>query len=997
MFNAGSIFAKLGIDTSQFQANVKGAQTTVQSFATQTSSALGNVASSAGSFGGSVSGMTGGMREAASSSTSLGSTLKGLAGSFVALYAIREVTSALKEFTSFAFNGAVKLEQVSIAFTTMLGSADLAKQSLENLAKFAKSTPFELPQVQEGATKLLAYGVTAADLIPTLQMVGDVAAGVGKDKFEPLIRAFGQVSAKGRLMGTELLQISETGFNVAEAMGVTRASLEDMVSKGEVSFGDLKQAFINATSDGGKFFGLMENQSKSAGGVISNLKDTFGHLATAIAGVDKDGTIRPGGLFDKAKTILQNLLDALNPNIDAMIELGDAVIDVVEAALTPFLGKIGDINAADLKGTLETWTARMEQFSIGVGIAANLINTLYNVLKMGFNVIYQAGVMFNAFVKVVAAVFQDASNYARVFVTQGLARVANSLNALSHGDFSGAMSSFNGFMTSVLNSSNLTTAAVGNLSATWSGAQDSLIAGAGDVVGAWDGLTTAISLAFQEASPEIINLKDDVTDLGGSATDAGDAIKDALGKVKDDSGDTKTAIKGIGDALSALKTKANDVFSTFKERKKDVLEAMDSMKQGVINLRKEIDQIKTDSRKVIDDLKTQFQTDKLELKVTLGENIGKELLALEKTISENSAEIVDIQNDSSDEIAKINADLYETETEAQEQFAKDSIKIEEDRAEEIARIAKQRDYMSEDVDLISASDVRDSVKSAEEEIQKIKHSISDYSTQAERDEAAERIAILEKERDDKIAAFNKQLDDELESVTTAAEKQQSVIQTALDEEIADAREKAAEAVAIQEQESADKIAILQQEIDEANAIMAANQATFTEYADAILEARRVASLDSIQVLMEQFQAEKDALKEKLETDIVTEKDARDQKIVDAKQAFADEMDINVENLKDLDKFWKKKENKYQDHLDTIASKRKKALEKLDEEFTAAFEAFDANTGGALTKEAGGTDIEISKDKSGNAQITIENMNVSNESDINTLITRLTNLLNAATA
>ena len=109
------------------------------------------------------------------------------------------------------------------------------------------------------------------------------------------------------------------------------------------------------------------------------------------------------------------------------------------------------------------------------------------------------------------------------------------------------------------------------------------------------------------------------------------------------------------------------------------------------------------------------------------------------------------------------------------------------------------------------------------------------------------------------------------------------------------------------------------------------------------------------------------------------------------------MDINVENLDNLKKFWNKKENKYQDHLDRIAHKRKKALDKLEAEFTAAFEAFDSNTGGALTKQAGGTDIEISKDKSGNAQITIENMDVSNASDINTLISRLTSLLNAATA
>lgn len=987
MFNAGSIFARLGLDSSEFTANIKGSKASLDSFATATDEKLSNVAGSTNSLSGSVNNMASGMKQASGSAESLGSSLKSLARKIASLYIIKEAVSAVKDFASYAFKGAVNLEQVSIAFTTMLGSADIAKQSLEELAAFAKKTPFELPQVQEGATKLLAYGVTAKDLIPTLQMVGDVAAGVGMDKFEPLIRAFGQVSAKGRLMGTELLQISETGFNVAEAMGVTRASLEAMVSAGQVSFGELKHAFINATSNGGKFFGLMENQSKSAGGMISNLKDSFGQLATAIAGVDKDGTMRPGGLLDRAKGFLQNLLDAINPNIDAMIAFGDAVVDVVQAALEPFLGKLNDINAADLKGTLEDWTAQMKNFSIGVGIAANVVNLLFQTIKEGVFVLVGAGKMMHAFLVVVNAVFMDATNAASNFIQRGIGGVGTSLNKLVHRDFSGAGSAISGIFTGMAYSSAYADSAMNSLSSTWDATQVSLIGGANDVVGAFDGLSTAISLAFLQASPDIIEpTKDALDGLGGSAIDAGDAINDATGKIKD-SKDAKTSINSLKDALNLLKNKAGEVFDTFKKRRTDVKDAMEAMHTSVKKLRLEISKIKDAAHNAINGkggLRDLFSQDLSDLKTGLGDNVAKELLGLEDTISSNAAKIIEINGDTATKVASINSDLYDDETKAQTKYAADSVAIEEDRLADIAKINEKRDYSEFE-------------KDAAEEVARIKHSISDYSTQAERDEAEERYAIIEQEKQDKINKLNEELDAEIASVTTAAEKQQTTLQAALEKELTDARTKAAEAIAIYQQESTDKVAILQKEIDDSNAIIVAHQSTFQRFAANIVAARTTAAQDSIAVLLSQFQVEKTALKTKLAEDIQTEKGAKNQAIKDAKDAFAEEMDVNVKNLDNLKEFWKHKENRYQDHLDTIASKRKKALNKLDEEFTAAFEVFDSKTGGALSKTAGGTDIEISKSKSGAATITIENMNVSNSSDIDTLVSRLSNLLNVATA
>lgn len=181
-----------------------------------------------------------------------------------------------------AIDQAAAFEQTSVAFETMIGDAEKAKKLLADIAETAKKTPFQLPELEEGAKRLLAYGVDVDKLIPTLKMLGDVTSGVGTEKMPQLILAFGQISAKGRLMGTELRQLTETGFNLAEAMGVTNAQLEEMVSQGEVSFADVEAAFQRATSEGGKFFNLMENQSQTFGGQVSNLKDSLTLLSREI-------------------------------------------------------------------------------------------------------------------------------------------------------------------------------------------------------------------------------------------------------------------------------------------------------------------------------------------------------------------------------------------------------------------------------------------------------------------------------------------------------------------------------------------------------------------------------------------------------------------------------------------------------------------------------------------------------------------------------------------
>ncbi len=192
------------------------------------------------------------------------------------------IGAATAIFGKSAVDAAAQMEQQAVAFNTLTGSAERGKKTLEDLIGFASSTPFEIPQILEQSKRLLAMGTSAEDLIPTFRALGDVAAGVGMEKLPQLVLAFGQIQATGRLMGTELRQLTEAGFNLADAMGISNQELREMVENGEVSFADVKKAFMDVTAEGGRFNDMMANASQTTSGRLSNLSDNIFRLKAAI-------------------------------------------------------------------------------------------------------------------------------------------------------------------------------------------------------------------------------------------------------------------------------------------------------------------------------------------------------------------------------------------------------------------------------------------------------------------------------------------------------------------------------------------------------------------------------------------------------------------------------------------------------------------------------------------------------------------------------------------
>lgn len=181
-----------------------------------------------------------------------------------------------------------EFEQTNIAFTTMLGSAEKAEVLLKELADFAARTPFTITGVEQNAKQLLAMGISTEKLLPTLKSLGDVSAGLNVP-LERIALNFGQVAVQGKLTGRELRDFSVAGIpliaELSKNLGVTEAVIKEMVSAGDIGFSDVENAFTTMTSSGGKFFDLMDAQSKTFLGQVSNIQDSFIKLARVMGEV----------------------------------------------------------------------------------------------------------------------------------------------------------------------------------------------------------------------------------------------------------------------------------------------------------------------------------------------------------------------------------------------------------------------------------------------------------------------------------------------------------------------------------------------------------------------------------------------------------------------------------------------------------------------------------------------------------------------------------------
>ena len=254
-----------------------------------------------------------------------------------------------------AIGEAFKFEKATTDFKVLLGNIDAAKEHLADLRSFAASTPLTLDDLSKSSKLLLSFGASVDEVMPALKMLGDIALGDAQ-KFQGLSLVFAQVKSAGKLMGQDLLQMINQGFNpltiISQQTGKSMSELKDMMGEGAISFEMVAEAMRIATSEGGLFNNAMKESSKTGEGMISTLQDNWTEAVRTFGEAFSD-TAKGGIGFLTQK--LQELTE------DGTIELwatkvASALTQIKDGAMAVIgpLGKVLSFGWKSLKGSYES-------------------------------------------------------------------------------------------------------------------------------------------------------------------------------------------------------------------------------------------------------------------------------------------------------------------------------------------------------------------------------------------------------------------------------------------------------------------------------------------------------------------------------------------------------------------------------------------------------------------------------------------------------------------
>lgn len=257
-----------------------------------------------------------------SNQTSISSGKNGLMGSLMGaassarMFGGALVASGLYQFGEAAIEARSRIEQLEVSFSTLLGSQAQANALLQEIREYGTVTPYDTEGLAQAARLMLSYGMATNKVMPTLRMLGDISMG-DKEKLQSLTLAFSQMSASGRVCKEDLNQMVNAGFNplqiISEETGESIGELNDKVSAGKISVNQIEQAFISATSEGGKFHGMVDNMSNTLSGKIAQMSDGWDNLKASIGGLSSPAVL-------KAIEIATKTIDGLTEAIEKLKE-----------------------------------------------------------------------------------------------------------------------------------------------------------------------------------------------------------------------------------------------------------------------------------------------------------------------------------------------------------------------------------------------------------------------------------------------------------------------------------------------------------------------------------------------------------------------------------------------------------------------------------------------------------------------------------------------------
>jgi tape measure domain-containing protein len=263
---------------------------------------------------------------------------------------------------------AAEAEQTAVSFRVLLGSAEAAQDVMVGLKQFAAETPFEFPELASAGKKLIAFGTSGDQVVPTLRRLGDLAAGLGIPIGE-LSEIYGKARVQGTLFMEDINQLAGRGIPIqtelAKIFGVTGQEVRALVSSGQVNFGHLEEAFKNLTDEGGQFAGLMKAQSNTLSGTWAALSDSVSASMATIGESIADGLNLKAVLNTTAEW-----LGDMTRNFQILSQNWGEAWDIMALQAQSVIAQVGAV----LEHELSTWGKGTRGFFEGIALGLERFN-----------------------------------------------------------------------------------------------------------------------------------------------------------------------------------------------------------------------------------------------------------------------------------------------------------------------------------------------------------------------------------------------------------------------------------------------------------------------------------------------------------------------------------------------------------------------------------------------------------------------------------------------
>lgn len=245
-------------------------------------------------------------------------SMSGLGTMVAGAFSIGAVTS----FGNAVIESLKNYEYFHASLKTLLHGNENATKALETqLVNLAKTTPFQLTEVQDATKQLMAYGFKAGDVVDTMKRLGDVSSGIGAPLGD-IAYLYGTLKSSGRVTLMDIRQFAGRGIPIYETLAkrlkTTTDNINKMVSAGKIGFKDIEGAFKDMTSEGGQFFNLMADQSQTVGGKISNLGDIWEQIKVKIGNSQK-------GIIASTLDMVNNFLSGVDTMLGAQNKIDEAL------------------------------------------------------------------------------------------------------------------------------------------------------------------------------------------------------------------------------------------------------------------------------------------------------------------------------------------------------------------------------------------------------------------------------------------------------------------------------------------------------------------------------------------------------------------------------------------------------------------------------------------------------------------------------------------------